>query len=147
MKKNLFQILNPVIKGNELLRIPQREAYNALTDYVKNGAEKREIGIVLPVGCGKSGCITLAPFAFKSIRTLVVAPNLNIAKQLLSDFNPTNPKMFYQKCSILHSSEYPEPVEIRGTESNKSDLDDADVVITNIHQLQGSENRWLNNLP
>lgn len=147
MKKNLFQILNPVIEENKLLRIPQREAYSSLTNYVKAQSEQREIGIVLPVGCGKSGCITLAPFAFKSIRTLVVAPNLNIAKQLVSDFDPTNSKMFYQKCSILTTTEYPEPVEIRGTESNRSDLDDADVVITNIHQLQGDENRWLNNLP
>lgn len=147
MKKNLFQILNPVIEENKHLRIPQREAYSSLTNYVKEQSEQREIGIVLPVGCGKSGCITLAPFAFKSIRTLVVAPNLNITKQLVSDFDPTNSKMFYQKCSVLTTTEYPEPVEIRGTESNRSDLDDADVVITNIHQLQGDENRWLNNLP
>jgi len=147
MKKNQFQVLSPVIRDNLNLRIPQRESYFSLVDYIKKQPKQREIGIVLPVGCGKSGCITLAPFAFKSVRTLVVAPNINIAKQLFSDFNPTNSKMFYKKCSILLASEYPEPVEIRGTESNKSDLDDADVVITNIHQLQGNENRWLNKLP
>ena len=38
-------------------------------------------------------------------------------------------------------------MEIRGTTSNIADLQDADVVITNIHQLQGTENRWLQRLP
>ena len=42
---------------------------------------------------------------------------------------------------------YPEPVEIRGTTTNRADLEEADVVITNIHQLQGTENRWLQDLP
>jgi len=41
---------------------------------------------------------------------------------------------------------YPEPVEIRGTTTNSADLEEADVVITNIHQLQGEGNRWLEDL-
>jgi hypothetical protein len=39
-----------------------------------------EVGIVLPVGCGKSGTITLSPFAFRSSRTLVVAPGVPISE-------------------------------------------------------------------
>ena len=42
---------------------------------------------------------------------------------------------------------YPEPVEIRGTTTNRGDLDEAHVVITNIQQLQGGANRWLTGLP
>jgi hypothetical protein len=55
--------------------------------------------------------------------------------------------MFYVKCRVLDGQPYPEPVEIRGTTTNRADLEQADVVITNIHQLQGTENRWLQNLP
>ncbi|WP_247808527.1 MULTISPECIES: DEAD/DEAH box helicase family protein [unclassified Bradyrhizobium] len=101
---------------------------------------EREVGVVLPVGCGKSGTITLTPFAVLSRRTLVVAPGINIAGQLAKDFDPTNPDMFYQKCRVLDGSPYPEPVVIKGTTTNRADLEEADVVITNIQQLQGSEN-------
>ena len=45
------------------------------------------------------------------------------------------------------SQPYPEPVEIRGQTTNRADLEEADVVLTNIQQLQGEENRWLQNLP
>jgi hypothetical protein len=77
---------------------------------------------------------------------LVVAPGIAIAGQLAADFNPSNPAMFYQKCHVLNAP-YPEPVEIRGTTANRADLDEAQVVITNIQQLQGAENRWLLGLP
>jgi superfamily II DNA or RNA helicase len=145
---NPFQNRQPNIGSNRHIRTPQREAYQALVDYASNPEDtEREVGIVLPVGCGKSGCITLAPFAFRSNRTLVVAPGLHIAGQLAADFNPTNTEMFYQKCQVLAGAPYPEPVEIRGTMTNRADLNEAAVVITNIQQLQGDANRWLQGLP
>jgi len=148
MKENLFQKLNPVIDGNPNLRIPQKEAYAAIRKEYSENPQIKEVGIVLPVGCGKSGCIAITPFALKSVRTLVVAPNLNIADQLLKDFDPTKEGItFYQKCQILKGAELPEPAEIRGSTSNISDLEAADVVITNIQQLQGNENQWLSSLP
>jgi len=56
--------------------------------------------------------------------------------------------MFYQKCQVLSGGPYPEPVEIRGTTTNRADLDEAHIVITNIQQLQGGDaNRWLQALP
>ena len=145
---NAFQSRKPSIKANPNIRTPQREAYAALSAYAgESGSRDRELGVVLPVGCGKSGCITIAPFAFRSRRTLVVAPSVPIAQQLAKDFDPANPSMFYQKCRVLAGGPYPEPVEIRGTTTNRSDLDEADVVITNIQQLQGGdENRWLQEL-
>lgn len=145
---NPFQTRQPNIGSNRNVRTPQREAYQALVDFASNpGETEREVGIVLPVGCGKSGTITLAPFAFRSARTLVVAPGVPIAGQLAADFNPSNPSMFYQKCQVLADAPYPEPVEIRGTTANRGDLDDAQVIITNIQQLQGDANRWLQTLP
>lgn len=63
------------------------------------------------------------------------------------DFDPTQPQMFYIKCGVLSGGPYPEPVEIRGTTTNRGDLEKADVVVTNIQQLQGAGNRWLTGLP
>jgi superfamily II DNA or RNA helicase len=144
-----FQRLTPAVEGNDRLREPQGEAYTAIVEHFDDIENHREAGIVLPVGCGKSGLITLAPFALKARRVLVIAPGLRIASQLLRDFNPTDPGMFYRKCAVLPGPEYPEPAEIRGTKTNRSDLDVADVVVTNIQQLQrgGADNRWLADLP
>nr|WP_253947880.1 DEAD/DEAH box helicase family protein [Paenibacillus ehimensis] len=103
--------------------------------------------MILPVGCGKSGLITLTPFAVKSKKTLVIAPGLHIASQLYKDFDPSLESMFYSKCLVLDGAPYPEPAEIRGNTTNRSDLDEAEVVITNIQQLQGANNRWLSSLP
>ncbi len=139
-----FKIREASVDGNMLVREPQREAYSAIQAFA--GESDREAGVVLPVGCGKSGTIAMSPFAFGSNRTLVVAPNLNIADQLLKDFEPTNPDMFYQKAKVIEAP-WPEPVEIRGRTTNRGDLEAADVVVTNIQQLQGEENRWLQSLP
>ena len=148
MVNNVFQTREPSVLDNPRLRTPQREVYDELTKFAAEpNGEEREVGIVLPVGCGKSGCITLAPFAFCATRTLVVAPGVKIAEQLRDDFDPARQDMFYIKCGVLDSQPYPEPAEIRGTTTNPTDLEDADVVLTNIHQLQGEENRWLQQLP
>lgn len=147
MPNNPFQARQPNIQENPKVRTPQRETFAALQQFSLVTGEEREVGVVLPVGCGKSGCIALAPFAFHAMRTLVVAPGLKIAEQLHKDFDPTKPDMFYIKCGVLDGGPYPEPVEIRGTTTNRGDLDQADVVITNIQQLQGTANRWLADLP
>ena len=142
-----FQDREPHIQLNDRIRTPQKGVYLALSE-VFGTTDERVFAIILPVGCGKSGSITIAPFAFRSRRTLVVAPGVAIAQQLASDFDPSNPNMFYQKCGVLAGAPYPEPVEIRGTTTNRSDLDEAHVVITNIQQLQGGDsNRWLGQLP
>ena len=147
MENNPFQTREPSITDNQHLRVPQREAYASLVDFSGHqGEQDREVGIVLPVGCGKSGCITIAPFAFRAVRTLVVAPGVKIAEQLHNDFDPARLDMFYIRCGILNGQPYPEPAKIQGTTTNRVDLEEADVVVTNIHQLQGNH-RWLDNLP
>lgn len=145
MKNHLFKTLKPYVIGNEKLRAPQVEMYEALDRFIKEENRDRELSVIMPVGCGKSGCITLTPFAFQSTRTLVITPNLKIAEQLLNDFGKA--ESFYRKFDILSGNQFPEPVEIRGTTTNKVDLDLADVVITNIHQLRGDKNQWLHSLP
>lgn len=102
---------------------------------------------MLPVGCGKSGLLALAPFAVGSTRTLLVAPNLKIANQLLNDLTPSNPKYFYLQRNVLDEAPFPESAEIRGSSSNVGDLYEADIVVTNIQQLQRGNNKWLAKLP
>jgi len=94
MKADKFATIDPNIENNHLLRIPQNEGYEAIHNHYLS-AGNREIGIVLPVGCGKSGLIAITPFALKSKRVLVVAPGIRIKDQLAEDFNPVNPDMFY----------------------------------------------------
>lgn len=147
MKPSAFQKTEPHVADNERLRIPQREGSARIASYFSEADAEREVGVVLPVGCGKSGLIALSPFALKSKRTLVIAPNLKIAEQLLNDFKPSNPKAFYFKCQVINAQEFPEPCEIRGKKTNRADLDLADVVVTNIQQLQGDANKWLTQLP
>src|SRR5271165_1175612 len=126
MKDNPFQTREPNIATNLRIRTPQREAFAELARFADNfDGQEREIGIVLPVGCGKSGCIALTPFAFKATRTLIIAPGVPIAGQLHKDFDPSRPDMFYIKCGVLDGQPYPEPVEIRGTITNRGDLEEA----------------------
>src|SRR5258708_18755506 len=99
---NPFQTRQPTIEDKQDLRTPQRETYAALSANAADlGAQEREVGVILPVGCGKSGCIAIAPFAFQANRALVVAPGLHIAGQLAADFDPANARMFYQSCHVL----------------------------------------------
>lgn len=146
-ERDVFRTRTPVVAGNERLRVPQREAFTALEEFGAESSTEREVGIVLPVGCGKSGCITLAPFALRASRALVVAPGVPIANQLIADFDPTKSTMFYTRTGVLTGPPYPEPVGIRGTTTNRGDLDDSEVVVTNIQQLQGDQNRWITALP
>lgn len=142
-----FQDREPAVLGNANVREPQQEAFDALRQHASGGGEPREVGVILPVGCGKSGTITLTPFAYRAGRALVIAPGVAIADQLAADFDPSNPKMFYIKCNVLDDEPYPEPVRVAGTTVNRADLDAADVVVTNVQQLQGDDNRWLRSLP
>lgn len=127
-----FQRLTPQVTDNTKLREPQREAYAAIGEHFSDPTRHREVGVVL-----------------QARKVLVIAPVLRIAAQLLADFNPTAPHMSYRKCAVLPGPEYQEPAEIRGTSTNRSDLDAADIVITNIQQLRrgGADNKWLADLP
>jgi hypothetical protein len=86
VNEHVFGKQTPNIDQN-LLRIPQYEAYDVVKGHYEREGNNREIGIILPVGCGKSGLITLLPFSVKSHRLLVVAPGVKISGQLNNDFD------------------------------------------------------------
>lgn len=135
------------INGNQRLRIPQRDGWIAIQGHFASAGADREVGLVLPVGCGKSGLITLAPFALQARRVLVIAPGTKIRDQLADDLRSSSATNFYERCEVLAANQgFPEVAVIASGRINMDDLRHCHVAITNIHQLAGEDNRWLNDL-
>jgi superfamily II DNA or RNA helicase len=132
------------IEGNQRLRVPQREGWESIRDHFSRPGAAREVGIVLPVGCGKSGLIAIAPFAVNARRVLVVAPGLRIRKQLGDDLKASSPTNFYARCGVLRDDQdFPDTAVVESGRANLDDLRNCDVAVANIHQVAGDENRWL----
>ena len=66
------------IQGNRNLRIPQVQGHEAARSYFEGGGHRAVAQI--PVGCGKSGLLSILPFGIARGRVLVIAPNLTIKR-------------------------------------------------------------------
>ncbi len=132
------------IEDNELLRIPQREGWVHIRDYYGTGEATRFAGVVLPVGCGKSGLIAITPYALDAHRVLVIAPGTRIRDQLVDDMKSSSANNFYEKCAVLEiDDDFPETVVVASRTVNHDDLQNSEIVVSNIQQIAGEENRWL----
>lgn len=132
------------IPDNEQLRIPQREGWEALRQHYSAGDPVTETSIILPVGCGKSGLIAITPFALGAQRVLVIAPGTRIRGQLGDDLRANSPTNFYERCNVLDvRGEYPETSVVEPGRINLDDILHSDIVVANIQQIAGEENRWL----
>ena len=135
------------IEDNQSLRIPQREGWTSIRDHFAQANAAREVGIVLPVGCGKSGLICITPFGVQAQRVLVIAPGTRIRGQLGEDLRANSPTNFYERFGILAASaDFPEVTIVESGRVNLDDIRHADVVVANIQQIAGTENRWLDSL-
>jgi superfamily II DNA or RNA helicase len=135
------------IEGNEHLRIPQREGWMRLHDHFLRNDAQTEVGIVLPVGCGKSGLIALAPFAAETRRALVIAPGTRIRDQLRDDLRSASERNFFERCRVISPDQsLPDTAVVQSGRVNIDDLQHADFVVANIQQISGEENRWLDQL-
>jgi len=135
------------IATNDGLRVPQREGWGRIREHFSVPDARREVGIVLPVGCGKSGLIAITPFAVDARRVLVIAPGLRIRKQLADDLKASSSTNFYSRCSVLSDNvDFPESVVVETGRVNLDDLRHCDIAVSNIHQVAGEDNRWLNTL-
>lgn len=142
--------LNQVVAvdGNDRLRIPQREGWLAIRDHFQQAEATSEVGIVLPVGCGKSGLIAISPYAFNGQRVLVIAPGTRIRNQLGDDLRANSATNFYERCQVLAAdAEFPETAIVESGRVNIDDILHADFTVANIQQISGDENRWLDALP
>jgi superfamily II DNA or RNA helicase len=138
--RRYFQDTDARIVGNDQLRVPQEEGYIALRDYFDaEGATQLPAIAVLPTGCGKSGLIACAPFGIAEGRVLVVAPNLTI-KDGLAEGTFSGTDNFYHFCDVLPpEARLPRVVALERGRVNEEDCRRADVIVTNVQQMQG----WL----
>lgn len=135
------------IADNQSLRIPQREGWVHIRDHFQRADAAREAGIVLPVGCGKSGLIAIAPYAVGARRALVIAPGTRIRGQLGNDLRANSETNFYERCAVLGANEeFPEAVVVASGRVNLDDIRHGDIAVANIQQIAGEENRWLDKL-
>ena len=135
------------IANNTRLRIPQREGWVHIRDYFQRADVAREAGIVLPVGCGKSGLIAITPYAVNARRVLVIAPGTRIRGQLDRDLRGSSATNFYERCEIFPANEgFPEAIIIASGRVNLDDIRHCDIAVANIQQIAGAENRWLEEL-
>ena len=136
-----------VIPDNQQLRIPQREGWIRIRDHFQQPNAAGEVGIVLPVGCGKSGLIAIVPYAVGARRALIIAPGTRIRGQLGNDLRANSATNFYDRCGVMSADEeYPETTVIASGRVNLDDIRHADIAISNIQQIAGTENRWLDDL-
>lgn len=138
---------NATITGNATLRIPQREGWEHIREHFQQPDAPGEVGIVLPVGCGKSGLIAITPYAIHARRVLVIAPGTRIRGQLGEDLRANSPTNFYERCGVLGPDDnFPETVVVASGRVNMDDIRHCEVAVANIQQIAGEENRWLDEL-
>jgi superfamily II DNA or RNA helicase len=132
------------IVGNSLLREPQRDGYFRIKDHF---SASREPGFIqLPVGCGKTGLMGLAPFRVTMGRVLIVVPNLTIRGTVLRELDISDPNCFYSKRGIFMPQTGPFMSELK-TGANLHDCDAAHIVVANIQQFTGRNNKWYEKFP
>ena len=133
------------IRGNRLLRKPQIEAYEAALRHFNKSSEHAIIQ--LPVGCGKTGTMSILPFGISAGRTLVVAPNLEIAKNLKNSFDYSSSESFLRRMSVLTNGVGP-TCAVLDSDASVLDSDASDYVIANIQQIVAADSRkWLSQFP
>ncbi len=135
------------VLGNLRLRVPQKEGWTHIRDHFARYNAAREVGLVLPVGCGKSGLIAITPFALTARRVLVIAPGTRIRSQLSADLRANSDTNFYEHCNVLRrDQDFPEVAVVESGRVNIDDLRHCHVAVANIQQIAGEENRWLDAL-
>jgi DNA repair protein RadD len=134
------------INGNASLRVPQIDGYNAAAQHFSAGPASAAIEQI-PVGCGKSGLIALLPFGISAGRVLVIAPNLEIRRQLADDLDVTRPDSFYRRTRVFPDAKTVPSIALLDGDANLDDTEQAHIVVTNIQQLAQRVERWLPQFP
>lgn len=144
--RRFFQEAPIQIHGNRRLRVPQVEGYDAARRHFAQS--NRHAVLRIPVGCGKTGLMGLLPFGLAEGRVLIVAPNLEIRDGVAEELNYSNRDCIWTKTRALADfTSGPHRAVLDGRNANLSDCDNAHIVITNIHQLASSADRWLPQFP
>ena len=145
--ESFFINLDFNIEGNDALRDPQRDGYLRTYEFFRAGKNKAILQI--PVGCGKTGLASLLPLGLAEGRVVVIAPNLTIKDGLYDAMDITNrQKCFWRKAGVLSQDQMVAgPLACTLDSGNISVATKSHIVITNIHQLATSVDKWLTQFP
>ena len=148
MKIDQYVTLRPTVTGNESLREPQIEALrNARAGTTSTLPRAAKSPSCCRWAAGSQASWPSHHSPHNHTAHLLIAPNLKIADQLLEGSDTQRPEVLLPQAQRAELRALPGAREIRGTSTNISDLEEADIVITNIQQLQRAENTWLAQLP
>lgn len=143
---HLFETIRPSIINNRMLREPQIEAWLAAKHHFSKSNQPALIQ--MPVGCGKSGLISMLPFGIAQRRVLIVAPNLTIRDALFASVDCGNNDCFFRKRKVAAMRvNGPFAAIIDGRNANLADCHESHFVVANIQQIAQAGNRWLAELP
>jgi superfamily II DNA or RNA helicase len=142
--KAFFRQTAASIRENRQLREPQRDAWVAISEHIASGGGPSYIQ--LPVGCGKTGVMGIAPFGVSNGRVLIVAPNITVRDTILSELDISKPDCFYSKRGVFIPINGPY-LSVLKTGANIHDCDNAHIVVANIQQFVGKSNKWYERLP
>ncbi len=143
---NPFQQEPPHIAKNPRLREPQRQAHDAVRKHFRDSRQPAIIQI--PVGCGKTGLMSMLPFGICQGRVLVVAPNVTIREAIFRDLDSASRHCFWRQYGVAPVSPLgPFAAKIDGPDATVTDCVESHFVVTNIQQLATAGNRWLRSLP
>lgn len=141
-----FLQCQPHITSNPRLREPQRQACAAIAEHFGESLEPAIVQI--PVGCGKTGLISLLPFALGLKRVLIVAPNLTIREALFDAVDSASKDCFWRNMRISPARPHgPFAAKLDGTDVNLSDCEESHFVVTNVQQIGQSNSKWLKQFP
>lgn len=127
--------------GNKNLRLPQIEAYIKLIEFFEDN-ESGEALVILPTGTGKSGLISIAPYAIAKNRVLVITPGLVTKKSVVKSLHPLEDNFWINYDVIFDPIDLP-IVEEYEPEMLYENLEKCNFVIANIHKLSESSNNSL----
>ena len=143
---HMFQCLTADIEANPKIREPQHGAHRAVRTHFETSNEP--VILQIPVGCGKTGVMATLPFGIAKGRALVITPNLTIRTGVAEALDISNPKNFWRRTGVLHDfSAGPFRTVLDGEDANLHDCNASQFVVTNIHQLASSADRWLPQFP
>ena len=142
--EQFFRDTEVSIWQNPSLREPQMEGYFAIRNHFEESVESGYVQI--PVGCGKTGLMGLAPFGIARGRVLMIAPNLTIRENIRRELNVSDPNCFYTKRAVFVPTDGPY-ISVLKAGANVHDCDAAHIVVANIQQFVGTHNRWYEAFP
>ena len=139
---HLFQTITADVEANPKIREPQQGAHRAVRQHFETFNEP--VILQIPVGCGKTGVIATLPFGIAKGRVLVITPNLTIRKGVADALDVSDPKNFWKRTGVIHDfSSGPYRAVLDGVDANLHECNASQFVVTNIHQLASSADRWL----